>query len=252
MQLGLSVQMYACVQAGQLSGLTDYCHITGTATDTKMQATCMQSSAVGASTTARGELRRVRLSLALRSSSRMRCTSGSRYASVFPLPAWDSYLQLSCPLHLSHLLCKFGGKVGVHSMQLEGHVRTCVIRQDYVAAVACSERSVGCCLDMRRPADPHTEQRLYDLLACANVPEAVLHGSPALDSFMLPSVSCDRHTQGSLWAWLLQPQPYSWACSLQLMCGFSGPTVTLSMHSMQPVCEGKQASFAEVPGALKA
>ena len=85
-------------------------------------------------------------------------------------------------------------------MQLGGHVPTCVIRQDYVAAVACRERSVGCRLDVRRPANPHTKQRLYDLLACANVPEAVLHGSPALDSFMLPSVSCDRHTQGSLWA----------------------------------------------------
>ena len=169
----------------------------------------MQSSAVGASTTARGELRRVRLSLALRSSSRMRCTSGSRYASVFPLPAWDSYLQLSCPLQMSHLLCKFGGKVGVHSMQLEGHVRTRVICQDYIAAVACSERSVGCCLDMRRPANAHTEQRLYDLLACANVPEAVLHGSPALDSFMLPPVSCEYNTQSSLGGWLLQPQLYT-------------------------------------------
>ena len=102
MQLGLSMQMYACVQAGQLSCLTNCCHITGTATDTKMQATCMQSSAVGASTTARGELRRVRLSLAQRSSSRMRCTSGSRYASVFPLPAWDARLQRIGTLQMSH------------------------------------------------------------------------------------------------------------------------------------------------------
>ena len=210
MQLGLSMQTYASMQAGQLTCLTNYCHTTRLATDTKMQATCTQSSAVGASTTARGELRRVRLSLALRSSSRMRCTSGSRYASVFPLPAWDARLQHECPLQMSQLLWKGGcDRVGVRCMQLGGRVRTCVVCQDYIAAVACRKRSVCRCLDVRRPANPHTEQRLYDLLACADVPEAVLHGSPALDSFMLPSVQCQQqsHPESSLQAWLLQPHP---------------------------------------------
>lgn len=47
----------------------------------------MQSSVVGASTMTRGELRVVRLLQTLASSSRMACTSGSRYASVLPLPA---------------------------------------------------------------------------------------------------------------------------------------------------------------------
>ena len=49
--------------------------------------TCAQSSVVGASTMTRGELRMVRLLHSLFSSSRMRCTRGSKYASVFPLPA---------------------------------------------------------------------------------------------------------------------------------------------------------------------
>ena len=60
---------------------------------------------------------------------------------------------------MPHLLWKgVGGKVGVRSLQLGGHVHTCVIRQDYVAAVACRKRSVCCCLDVRRPANSHTEQ----------------------------------------------------------------------------------------------
>ena len=48
--------------------------------------TWAQSSVVGARTMTRGELRMVRLLQTLFSSSRMRCTSGSRYASVLPLP----------------------------------------------------------------------------------------------------------------------------------------------------------------------
>ena len=48
------------------------------------------SSAVGASTMTRGELRRVIASLWAASSARSACTSGSRYASVLPLPAHEA------------------------------------------------------------------------------------------------------------------------------------------------------------------